>query len=426
VGGERQQNDKRSDADSRSFCDDRFCPTFDVRKYMQQLRQMLPYVPPIDLTALKRLHGARDHKGIIRLVKRLMNIEAVTFQVFWVPDGAANNVPKDAPAWVELPREMPLYGSKEFKEMTIKMFFRKSFFQQAYDQATFAVAHELSHVVLESIRHPLRKCEKAVDMTAMLLGFGQLYEMTCHQERQVGNQINIRTLGYLTREEARQANQVLAREHKHGRASQAGCGAAPIAAPVFERPPGAPLRAAPRPSLAWIWELFDRVRGYFGRIRYPRFHVHRAAAYLKRNWYPHLRMQEEQQGVAVLLGLCAALLALMMFAKWITERPPGSANASISLQPAQPTAGTVYHEKESAVFSAPPSSQITQIQTRLIQLGYLGGRADGVWGPRSQSALRSFKSANGLPVNDLWTEETSSILFSPNAAYAPAPVVGRK
>ena len=415
MGGERQQNDKSSDADSHSFCDDQFCPTFAVRKYMQQLRQMLPYVPPIDLTALKRLHVARDHKGIIRLVKRLMNIEAVTFQVFWVPDGAASNVPKDVPAWVELPREMPLYGSKEFKEMTIKMFFRKSFFQQAYDQAAFAVAHELSHVVLESIRHPLRKCEKAVDMTAMLLGFGQLYEMTCHQERRVGNQINIKTLGYLTREEARQVNQILTGEHKHGRASR-GYRRAEIYPGPLPR-----FRSASRPSLDWIWELFDRVRRYFGRIRYPRFHVHRAAAYLKRNWYPHFRMQEEQQGVAVLLGLCAALLALMMFAKWITERPAGSANASIFPQPAQPTTGTVYHEKESGVFSAPPSNQITQIQTRLIQLGYLGGRADGVWGPRSQSALRSFKSANGLLVNDLWTEETSSILFSPNAAYAPAP-----
>jgi hypothetical protein len=194
VSGERQQNDKSRDADSRSFCDHRICSTFDVRKYTQQLRQMLPYVPPIDLTSLKRLHEARDHKGIIKLVKRLMNIEAVTFQVFWVPDGAASDSGlKDAPAWVKLPSNMPFYGSEEFKEMTIEMFFRRSFFQQAYDQAVLAVAHEFSHVVLESIWHPLRKCEKAVDMTAMILGFGQLYEATY-------NKINIKTLGYLTRE----------------------------------------------------------------------------------------------------------------------------------------------------------------------------------------------------------------------------------
>jgi hypothetical protein len=63
---------------------------------------MLPYVPPVDFAVLKRLHETRDHKGIVRLVKRFMNIEAVTFQVFWVPDGAASDM-ADAAAWVKLP-----------------------------------------------------------------------------------------------------------------------------------------------------------------------------------------------------------------------------------------------------------------------------------------------------------------------------------
>jgi hypothetical protein len=173
-----------------------------------------------------------------------------------------------------------------------------------------------------------------------------------------------------------------------------------------------------------VWELFHRVRAYFSTIRYPRFRVSRIPGYLKTNRYLHFRWQKEQQGVAVLLGLCAALLSVMMFAKWVAEHPPShtaSANPSIFFHPAQPTTGPIYHEKQPTVYNAPPSNQITQIQTRLILLGYLGGHADGVWGPRSQSALRSFKLANALPVDDLWAEETSSILFSPNAAYAPAP-----
>ena len=37
-----------------------------------------------------------------------------------------------------------------------------------HDRIAIAIAHELSHVVLDSIHHPLRGCEKA---TAMLLGF---------------------------------------------------------------------------------------------------------------------------------------------------------------------------------------------------------------------------------------------------------------
>jgi hypothetical protein len=55
--------------------------------------------------------------------------------------GAANKGEhKDAPAWVELPRDMPFHGTQPFKELTIKMFFRKEFFEQAYDEAAVAVA----------------------------------------------------------------------------------------------------------------------------------------------------------------------------------------------------------------------------------------------------------------------------------------------
>jgi hypothetical protein len=195
--------------DETQSCERRECALFGARRYLLKLRELLPYVPPVDLAELERLHRARDHKAIVQIVKRLMNIEEITFKVFWVSDGAAQDPNlRDAPAWVKLPSEMPFYGSKEFRQMTIEIFFRKSFFEQSYDRAILAVAHELSHVVLESIRHPLRKCEKAVDMTVMLLGFSRLYELACHKEQRIGNTLNIQTLGYLSRDEARLVNEI--------------------------------------------------------------------------------------------------------------------------------------------------------------------------------------------------------------------------
>jgi hypothetical protein len=186
----------------------------DVKKYLHQLQQKLPRVPPLSVRAIKSLHKAQDYKGIVRLIKRAMNIEDVTFLVVWVPDGAVNKgKQKDAPAWVEMPSEMPSYGSKAFKDITMKIFFRKSFFEQAYDEAAVAVAHELSHVVLESIQHPLRKKEKAVDLAAMLLGFRRLYKSACYKERRLGNTLRIKTLGYLSRQETQIANHFLARDH---------------------------------------------------------------------------------------------------------------------------------------------------------------------------------------------------------------------
>jgi hypothetical protein len=105
---------------------------------------------------------------------------------------------------------MPSYGTKAFKELTIKMFFRKSFIEQAYDEAAVAIAHELSHVVLESIRHPMRRCEKVVDLTAMLLGFRSLYASGSHKEQHFGNTISFRSIGYLRPEEIKRANRFLA------------------------------------------------------------------------------------------------------------------------------------------------------------------------------------------------------------------------
>jgi hypothetical protein len=102
---------------------------FNVGTFLHEVR--LPYVPPIPADGIKSLHKAQDYKGIVRLIKRAMNIEDVTFQVVWVPHGSANKGEhKDSPAWVELPTDMPLYGTKAFKDMTIKMYFRKEFFER--------------------------------------------------------------------------------------------------------------------------------------------------------------------------------------------------------------------------------------------------------------------------------------------------------
>jgi hypothetical protein len=39
----------------------------------------------------------------------------------------------------------------------------------------------------------------------------------------------------------------------------------------------------------------------------------------------------------------------------------------------------------------------TRVQQRLIELGFLSGTANGIWGPRSRQALRDFRIAHGAP-----------------------------
>jgi hypothetical protein len=171
-----------------------------IGSVIDQLRQHLPHVPPIAARRLKALHKSRDYEGMVRLIRSAMSLD-VRLLVGWVSSGGPKEMAQ-APAWVELPANMPFYGTPEFKKLSIRLFLRKEFLEShSYDKVGIAIAHELSHVVLDSIHHPLRKEEKAVDLTAMLLGFSRLYMVAAHTSKG--------TLGYLTSSELGAAARIL-------------------------------------------------------------------------------------------------------------------------------------------------------------------------------------------------------------------------
>ena len=60
-----------------------------------------------------------------------------------------------------------------------------------------------------------------------------------------------------------------------------------------------------------------------------------------------------------------------------------------------------------------------RVQQRLIDLGFLFGAADGIWGPRSRRALQDFRVANGIGDSDTWDEATQErLLTAPDAIAA--------
>jgi hypothetical protein len=59
-----------------------------------------------------------------------------------------------------------------------------------------------------------------------------------------------------------------------------------------------------------------------------------------------------------------------------------------------------------------------RIQQRLIDLGFLFGPADGIWGSRSRQALHDFRVANGLGDSDAWDEATQERLLTGSDANA--------
>jgi Putative peptidoglycan binding domain len=64
------------------------------------------------------------------------------------------------------------------------------------------------------------------------------------------------------------------------------------------------------------------------------------------------------------------------------------------------------------------SENAKRAQQRLIDLGFLFGAADGIWGPRSRRALQDFRVANGIGDNDAWDEATQERLLTSSDAIA--------
>ncbi len=57
----------------------------------------------------------------------------------------------------------------------------------------------------------------------------------------------------------------------------------------------------------------------------------------------------------------------------------------------------------------------TRVQQRLIELGFLVGKPNGIWGPRSRQALREFKAAHALVPDGHWNANIQARLFDVNA-----------
>ena len=72
----------------------------------------------------------------------------------------------------------------------------------------------------------------------------------------------------------------------------------------------------------------------------------------------------------------------------------------------------------------PATATDKDVQQRLIDLGYLKGKADGIFGPRSQEALRLFQRLSGLSVNGKPSEAAKEALFAADALALPPSLTG--
>jgi hypothetical protein len=148
----------------------------EIRSYIGQLRVSLGNGrPAVSRKQLRAFFAAKNYTAMVKFIRDSMNLD-VRLRL-----GVANSGgPPNAIAWVPLPSRLPPFGSRQFREQKFTVFIKKSFLDEdRFEQVVMAISHELSHIVLHGLNHPLRECEVAVDLTAMLLGYRDFYLDGC-------------------------------------------------------------------------------------------------------------------------------------------------------------------------------------------------------------------------------------------------------
>lgn len=96
------------------------------------------------------------------------------------------------------------------------------------------------------------------------------------------------------------------------------------------------------------------------------------------------------------------------------------ADTLAALRGATPEAEAEDAPGQTAAPSAKASATPEKVQQRLIDLGYLTGKADGIWGAKSTAAMKQFQRLHGLTATGKADRDSVNQLFADDAKALPA------
>src|SRR5258708_5249303 len=160
-----------------------------IKTYIDDLLKSLGgSIPTVKSHVLKSLYERKDYPAMLGWIKTAMRLELkVGLRI-------VDKIDDKHAMSIEISRPVPAIGTPEFKNTRVVVnASRDNFESKSFDWIVSGFAHELSHVVLFSIGHNLQENEKAVDLTAMILGF-ENFTVTVEQPTIK----KVALLGYLT------------------------------------------------------------------------------------------------------------------------------------------------------------------------------------------------------------------------------------
>ena len=124
-----------------------------------------------------------------------------------------------------------------------------------------------------------------------------------------------------------------------------------------------------------------------------------------------------------LRSLTAVLMAIMMVVCLCPEQPAFAEStaetAQTSEQTTKPKMSAAELQAQGILSVGAKGDDVTRVQQRLKDLGYLDGKVDGQYGGGTKRAVIAFQRANGLTTDGVAGQETQVKLFAEDAVAAP-------
>jgi hypothetical protein len=200
-----------------------------IKNYIDDLLQSIGgAIPDVEPRVLKTLFKQKNYPAMLGWIKNAMRLELkVGLRI-------VDKIEGEHPMSIEWSKPIPHIGTKEFKNYRVVVNARRDIVDtKPFEWIVAGFAHELSHVVLFSMGHKLQEEEKAVDLTSMILGFGDFLvgakQSTSETTSRIGYSVtSTKTdwLGYLTipeRDFARKYLKKIRRERQSSRFSRLWC-----------------------------------------------------------------------------------------------------------------------------------------------------------------------------------------------------------
>lgn len=158
-----------------------------VQEGIDELEAFFGVRDPVAANFLIRLHAAGQLESLVAAIAKEMRLP-VEFKLSVVSkdtrfrshylartDRSGRGI-EGIEAQVVIPSNLPLFGSAELRRYPISVLITPAFRTAKPETGITILAHELSHVLLHSLRHPERDSEVFTDLVPLMLGFAEIVQ----------------------------------------------------------------------------------------------------------------------------------------------------------------------------------------------------------------------------------------------------------